>query len=1066
MLDDNFRAPFFAYPLPPTRELLLPGGKYVLYGSEIETLADRPTGAVTRYLADGTLDNSFNFTRDYRYVTAVAALPNQQLLVSATQYTYTNILGTDRILRLNADGSIDSTFASPMASYASFPLVGRIVLQPDGRILVSGSFDDFDGTGRHKIVRLLPDGTIDTSFNPPEFGSGTRGLSGRPVTLADGKILLRGNFTTVNGTATLPVVRLNPDGSLDSSFQASGFTATNVVRGLVVQNDGKIVLGGSFKGLSRSPAPLWRLNSDGSTDSTYIHQTLSPGTAYDLVLQSDGKVVGALAWSIYRFNPDGSLDATFRKPDVIDALFYPYGVVGTPFSIDLQADGRVLFGGEFTDVDPPNVPDWSHFGVARLDASGNLDPTLVTTHRTGVEAYPTSFIRLADGSTLAGFGSGYSPIQPPMTYNLGRLFPDGSLDPSFRLSSSTPESVLYHKFLAQDFTEIADGTLFVFGLAWNEDQEFVVAGAKFSPGGVENIGFQLDPSIRSIGAASPLPDGTVLLSVGGSDAQATLDGLLSRLRSGGRLDSTFQLDQSIASRAVVRDASGRLIAVYAGSRVLGVQPDGKILFVALLSDKLFHLIRLNQNGSIDASFHPTTLQPFDLVQTFPVLFDYLNPTGALTLQPSDGVWAADPQPMDAELLPDGRIVLAGRFTSFQGVTARGVVQLRADGTLDDSFSAGGGAQWIETDETSTFFPFVEAVEAQVDGKLLIAGSFEAFNGTAMAGLARLNSDGSVDPSFTPLGQRLKFRRGGAKLARQADGSFLLSGPYSTIGGTEPAFIHLNYVGGIPVVGSPRLATAVVGRAFRYQVVASGQPSSYSAAGLPASFSIDPATGIITGTPTAAEIGVRTVLLRASNAEGSGPERELSLNIPDFPRPIAAVSRKWYSTPIPLDLDLPVTGPPGVECRFFSSSDALLLVMTFNNDLISAEASVTLGDGTAYEAAPDGQTLTVYIGDLVDAQVMTITLHNVKDAFEQAMPDSNFQIALLMGDANGDGRVNVADTNMTKRFSGQLTNASNVRCDVNFDGRINVADANFVKAHAGRSLPPAGGIPRASDTRDK
>lgn len=141
-------------------------------------------------------------------------------------------------------------------------------------------------------------------------------------------------------------------------------------------------------------------------------------------------------------------------------------------------------------------------------------------------------------------------------------------------------------------------------------------------------------------------------------------------------------------------------------------------------------------------------------------------------------------------------------------------------------------------------------------------------------------------------------------------------------------------------------------------------------------------------------------------------------------------------------------------------------MTFNNDLISAEASVTLGDGTAYEAAPDGQTLTVYIGDLVDAQVMTITLHNVKDAFEQAMPDSNFQIALLMGDANGDGRVNVADTNMTKRFSGQLTNASNVRCDVNFDGRINVADANFVKAHAGRSLPPAGGIPRASDTRDK
>ena len=106
------------------------------------------------------------------------------------------------------------------------------------------------------------------------------------------------------------------------------------------------------------------------------------------------------------------------------------------------------------------------------------------------------------------------------------------------------------------------------------------------------------------------------------------------------------------------------------------------------------------------------------------------------------------------------------------------MRLHSNGTIDSSFNIGGGAQWVETTETPTYFPEIERVALQVDGKLLIAGTFEAFNGTSLPGLASLHPDGTVDGAFVPLAKRLKYADGKARLARQADGSFLLSGPYS------------------------------------------------------------------------------------------------------------------------------------------------------------------------------------------------------------------------------------------------------------------------------------------------
>jgi uncharacterized delta-60 repeat protein len=315
--------------------------------------------------------------------------------------------------------------------------------------------------------------------------------------------------------------------------------------------------------------------------------------------------------------------------------------------------------------------------------------------------------------------------------------------------------------------------------------------------------------------------------------------------------------------------------MFVGSHVLAVQPNGKVLFLYFYSDQLYHFVRLNADGSVDDSFAGGTLAPIDLYLDYPIVFD---PLSGATLQPPNGGWRATAPLQDAQILADGRIILCGQFTSYNGVSARGLVRLQSNGAIDNTFNIGGGAQWTATTETSSFYPMVEAIEEQVDGKLLIAGTFEAFNGTALPGLASLNPNGSVDVSFTPPAKRQKSARGVARLARQSDGSFLLSGPYSFPNENEPGLIHINSIGGIPVVGSPPLGTAIVGLEFTYQITASGQPTSYSASGLPPGFTIDAQTGLITGEPTNANIGIYIIAVTATNASGTSATFYLTLSV--------------------------------------------------------------------------------------------------------------------------------------------------------------------------------------------
>ncbi|UOQ73304.1 delta-60 repeat domain-containing protein [Hymenobacter cellulosilyticus] len=126
--------------------------------------------------------------------------------------------------------------------------VNALVVQADGKVLVAGGFDFVNGPLTGKLQRLNPDGSTDPTFNVG--GSGANGAIVAVVQQLDGKYILGGSFTTYNGQVRPMVVRLNNDGSLDTSFSFGSSASSRQITSLALQPDGKILVGSapSFPG--------------------------------------------------------------------------------------------------------------------------------------------------------------------------------------------------------------------------------------------------------------------------------------------------------------------------------------------------------------------------------------------------------------------------------------------------------------------------------------------------------------------------------------------------------------------------------------------------------------------------------------------------------------------------------------------------------------------------------------------------------------------------------------------------------------------------------------------------
>ena len=340
----------------------------------------------------GTRDTSFTGpSLSYNgEVRAIALQPDQKLVIGGL-FTSVNGLSTyNRLARLNSNGSLDTSF-NPGGNIDNF--ITALAIQPDGKIIIAGRFTTFSNTSRNRIARLNPDGSLDTSFNP---GTGANDAIEAMLRQPDGQILIAGSFTSFNGITRNRIARLNPNGQLDTTFNPGSGADNNWVSALALQADGKILIGGSFSTVNGTPrTSVARLLWDGTLDSTFI-----PGLnswVKTLTVQPDGKVLAGGQFTrannltrnlIARLNTDGSVDTGF------DARIGTGSEINT---ISIQADNKIVIAGQFG-----TIQGVSRINIARVWPDGTLDQGF--SPGTGVNGRPYYLAMQADGKLLFGGG--------------------------------------------------------------------------------------------------------------------------------------------------------------------------------------------------------------------------------------------------------------------------------------------------------------------------------------------------------------------------------------------------------------------------------------------------------------------------------------------------------------------------------------------------------------------------------------------------------------------------------------------------------------------------------------
>jgi uncharacterized delta-60 repeat protein len=258
-----------------------PDGKIIVTGT-FTFISGAPRNRIVRLNPNGTTDLTFNASADN--TVRGAALQSDGKIVIAGFFTSINGVARNRIARLNHDGSLDLSF-NPNADAS----VRTIILQADGKLLVGGHFSTIAGAARQRLARLNADGTIDSSF-VADIGDSTGSVQ-TILPLIDEKIMIGGAFATVNSSARANLARVLPSGAVDPSFSTD---ANSTVWTSTLQTDGRILLGGSFTSVgsvTRNRAA--RLLADGTLDSTF-NPSIGSATSdavESMMLQPDGKIV-------------------------------------------------------------------------------------------------------------------------------------------------------------------------------------------------------------------------------------------------------------------------------------------------------------------------------------------------------------------------------------------------------------------------------------------------------------------------------------------------------------------------------------------------------------------------------------------------------------------------------------------------------------------------------------------------------------------------------------------------------------------------------------------------------
>lgn len=674
-----------------------------------------------RLLADGTPDITFNNNAPgvLGSASCLAQQSDGKVIIGGSIISY-NWVSQNFITRVKTDGRLDSSF-TPGSGTDSW--VNSIAIQPDNKIIIAGNFNYYNGVPRAKLARLNSDGTLDNSF---QIGSGFNGQLYSVMLQPDGKILAAGSFSDFNGNARNCIVRLLSNGSIDSSFVSTGYSSSTIFYTAYLQGNGQIVVAGNFSSYnSTTIQDVARINSDGSLDVNFSPGTGTNGIIYSVVVQPDGKPVLAgnfisfnntICKHIIRLNVDGSIDNSFSVPNGADKQIQgitlmpsgdilaggsfqrigtkPYykfcklhsdGSVDTSFNRGQGAnnavrktmvmpDGRMMVVGNFNGYN-----GWHGRGVTRILSNGNVDTSLHTGY--GVQGY-YNYVTLntaelqPDGKVILA-GGNFSYFDSNAVYNLVRILPSGAIDNSFNTLNGVNDKISCSA-LASNGNLILGGLFTMFNTS---NRNKIV---RLLPNGTLdntfNPGSGADAEVTAVAVQS---DNKIYLSGYFTNFNGQSRNRMLRLLNSGSIDNTFNIGTGLNSFA---------------NKII-VQPDGAILiggaFTQYNGVSVNRIARILPNGTLDNSFQSGS--GFDYTVT------------------------------DILLLPSGKLVVSGNFTSYNGITCKGLVRLNADGSIDAGFNAGQGTDGITN------------ISKQQDGKLIISGGFTSYDGIGRNRVARIES---------------------------------------------------------------------------------------------------------------------------------------------------------------------------------------------------------------------------------------------------------------------------------------------------------------------------------------
>ncbi len=331
---------------------------------------------ISRLNADGSYDVTFNPNTGFNNtILQTASLPNGQFYASGFQMGKYNGVATGAIAKLNADGSIDPTFSYNENQIGNGQLVHisyhtSLTIQADGKLLVGTITVVPSNTSETvKLFRLNTDGTLDNTFIVEgEFASSLiAGMVGKVIAQDNGKIIVSGT-TNISSTAReFKIVRLNSDGSLDASFPE--ITANQSISDMILLPDGKFLVAGCFSSLNGSPVnKLARLLPNGTIDNTFYTDLDLNSVSFIDTLNNEVYVSGefdngsaVMAGAVRKVSNTGIMNPNFN-------IDFTGGTSPTPFAnLMVERNGKIILAGDFDQVNGVNQKN-----LAKLNADGSL----------------------------------------------------------------------------------------------------------------------------------------------------------------------------------------------------------------------------------------------------------------------------------------------------------------------------------------------------------------------------------------------------------------------------------------------------------------------------------------------------------------------------------------------------------------------------------------------------------------------------------------------------------------------------------------------------------------------